>query len=67
MYAIRKDWFPTPIWHFSIENHQRLNSVLLAETEQEQQRNRSGEALSNILGWHSASNLHKLDSFIEFM
>jgi hypothetical protein len=42
-----------------------LNSVLLAEIEQEQQRDRSGEVLSNVLEWNSVSNLHKLDSFIE--
>ena len=65
MSGTRKDWFPTPIWHFSIADHQRLNSVLLAEIEQEQQRDRSGEVLSNVLGWHSASNLHKLDNFFE--
>jgi hypothetical protein len=65
MSGTRKDWFPTPIWHFSIEDHQRLNSVLLAEIEQEQQRDRSGEVLSNVLGWNSVSNLHKLDSFIK--
>jgi uncharacterized protein (TIGR02466 family) len=61
----RTDWFPTPIWHFSIENYQQLNTVLLAEIDREQQRDCRGEQLSNILGWHSASNLHKLDSFAE--
>ncbi len=65
MSSSRTDWFPTPIWHFSIDNYQQLNTVLLAEIDREQQRDCRGEQLSNILGWHSASNLHKLDIFAE--
>ena len=62
----RKDWFPTPIWHFTIDNYQALNSVLLEEIDREQQKNPRGINSSNILGWHSSNNLHKLDRFAEF-
>ena len=62
----RKDWFPTPIWHFTIDNYQALNSVLLEEIDREQQKNPRGISSSNILGWHSSNNLHKLDRFAEF-
>jgi uncharacterized protein (TIGR02466 family) len=62
----RKDWFPTPVWHFSIEDHEQLNSLLLAEIAEEQQRDRQGENLSNILGWHSASNLQERAACYDF-
>jgi uncharacterized protein (TIGR02466 family) len=65
MSSSRKDWFPSPVWHFSIDNYQQLNSVLLAEIDRERQRDPRGEQLSNILGWHSASNLHKLSGLAE--
>ncbi len=67
MSGSRNDWFPTPVWHFQVENHQQLNSVLLAEIEREQQRDRRGEQLSNILGWHSTSNLHQRESFADLV
>ncbi len=63
MTGSRSDWFPTPVWHFAIDNHQQLNSVLLPEIEAEQQRDRQGEKWSNVLGWHSVSNLHERASF----
>jgi uncharacterized protein (TIGR02466 family) len=66
MSASRNDWFPTPVWHFTIDNHQQLNTILLQEIAEEKQRDRQGERLSNILGWHSASNLHHRDRFGEF-
>lgn len=66
MSSSRKDWFPTPVWHFAIDNHEQLNLALLAEIDQERLRDPRGINLSNILGWHSASNLHKLDTFADF-
>jgi uncharacterized protein (TIGR02466 family) len=66
MTASRNDWFPTPVWHFAIDNHQQLNSILLQEINVEQQRDRQGEKWSNILGWHSTNNLHERTSFSEF-
>jgi uncharacterized protein (TIGR02466 family) len=63
----RNDWFPTPVWHFPIDNHQQLNLVLLEEIDRERQRDRRGERLSNILGWHSTSNLHQRDSFADLV
>jgi uncharacterized protein (TIGR02466 family) len=65
MSSSRKDWFPTPVWHFSIDNYQQLNSLLLAEIDRERQRDPRGIQLSNVLGWHSANNLHQLASFAE--
>jgi uncharacterized protein (TIGR02466 family) len=62
----RNDWFPTPIWHFSIDHHPKLNPALLKEIEIEQFRDQKGETVSNILGWHSTNNLHKRDSFNDF-
>jgi hypothetical protein len=63
----RTDWFPTPIWHFSIDDPLQLNSLLLAEISAEQQRDRQGEKWSNVLGWHSVNNLHEREAFAEFV
>jgi uncharacterized protein (TIGR02466 family) len=62
----RKDWFPTPIWHFILDDCQQLNDKLLAEVKAEQQRDSKGEKRSNILGWHSTHDLHQRESFAEF-
>jgi uncharacterized protein (TIGR02466 family) len=62
----RKDWFPTPIWHFILEDCQALNTSLLKEVQAEQQRDPKGEKWSNILGWHSASDLQRRESFAGF-
>jgi uncharacterized protein (TIGR02466 family) len=62
----RKDWFPTPIWHFILDDCQQLNHKLLEEVKAEQQRDQKGEKKSNILGWHSAHDLHQRDGFAEF-
>jgi hypothetical protein len=59
----KNDWFPTPIWHFSIDEHPKLNPALLKEIKTEQDRDQKGETVSNILGWHSTNILHKRDSF----
>jgi uncharacterized protein (TIGR02466 family) len=66
MSSSRNDWFPTPIWHFTVDNYQNLNSILLPEIDAEQQRDREGEKWSNLLGWHSVNNLHERDRFSEF-
>jgi uncharacterized protein (TIGR02466 family) len=63
----RKDWFPTPIWHFILDDYRQLNSLLLQEISAEQKHNSKGEKRSNILGWHSESNLHRRESFAEFV
>jgi len=62
----RNDWFPTPIWHFPIANYEELNADLLLEVKAEQERDRAGQQLSNLLGWHSASDLHKRDRLHHF-
>jgi uncharacterized protein (TIGR02466 family) len=66
MSSSRNDWYPTPVWHFTIDNYQQLNSILLQEIDAEQQRDRQGEKWSNVLGWHSVNNLHELACFYEF-
>jgi uncharacterized protein (TIGR02466 family) len=65
MASSRNDWFPTPIWHFVIDNP-TMNYNLLADVQLEQQRDREGEKWSNVLGWHSVNNLHQRESFGEF-
>jgi hypothetical protein len=55
----RNDWLPTSAWHFTIDNYQQFNPALLTEVIVEQQRDRVGEKWSNVLGWHSKSNLHE--------
>ncbi|WP_310489777.1 TIGR02466 family protein [Chamaesiphon sp. VAR_69_metabat_338] len=62
----RKDWFPTPIWHFNLDNCDRLNNTLIQEIKIEQQHDRQGRKQSNVLGWHSANDLHQRASFTEF-
>jgi uncharacterized protein (TIGR02466 family) len=62
----RNDWFPTPIWHFTIDDHQELNQSLLQEIEAEQQRDQQGEKWSNVLGWHSVNDLHNRVIFAGF-
>ncbi|BAZ41877.1 hypothetical protein NIES4101_78450 [Calothrix sp. NIES-4101] len=66
MSSSRNDWFPTPVWHFTVDNYQQLNSILLQEIDAEQQCDRQGEKWSNVLGWHSVNNLHERKHFYEF-
>jgi len=63
----KNDWFPTPVWHYTVENFQQLNETLWQEIYEEQQRDRQGEKWSNILGWYSVNNLHQRDRFAEFV
>jgi uncharacterized protein (TIGR02466 family) len=61
----RNDWFPTPVWHFMIDDP-TMNLNLLQEVQAEQQRDREGEKWSNVLGWHSVNNLHQRESWAKF-
>ena len=63
MAGSRNDWFPTSVWHFSLENYQQLNPPLLETIYAEERRDSQGEKWSNILGWHSKDMLHERDSF----
>jgi uncharacterized protein (TIGR02466 family) len=49
-----------------LDDYQTLNDILLQEIKSEQQRDQKGEQWSNILGWHSVSNLHQRESFAQF-
>jgi uncharacterized protein (TIGR02466 family) len=66
MSSSRNDWFPTPVWHFNLDNYQDLNISLLAEIREAQKQDPKGEKWSSILGWHSSNNLHQSDRFQEF-
>ena len=65
MTAQRDDWFPTPIWHFDIPNHEQLNQNLLSAIYTEKDKNSQGVNYSNGLGWHSQNHLHQLPEFQE--
>ncbi|MEO0768283.1 MAG: TIGR02466 family protein [Cyanobacteria bacterium J06649_4] len=66
MTGTRKDWFPTAIWHFDIEDGDSLNSTLLREIYRIQQNEPQSLGRSAVFGWHSHNQLHKLDTFQTF-
>jgi len=45
----RQDLFPTPIWHFELENADSLNQKLLSKIDKQQQTD-PGFNISNRLG-----------------
>lgn len=59
----RDDWFPTPIWHFDIPNHEQLNKKLLQAIYVEKQKDNQGVSWSNGIGWHSKDYLHQRPEF----
>jgi len=63
----RDDWFPTPIWHFEVPNHQELNQKLLPEIYAEREKDRQGVNWSNSLGWHSKDYLNQHPAFQEII
>lgn len=63
----RTDWFPTPIWHFSVDNSDLLNTRLLKLIQVERAQDKQGVKMSNILGWHSVDNLQQRDDFEDLM
>ena len=67
MKGIRNDWFPTPVWHFTVDNYEHLNPKLLKLIQVEYAQDPQGVQMSNILGWHSIDNLDKRDDFQDFM
>ncbi len=67
MHGSRQDWFPTPIWHFKLEDFQSVNQMLLSAIDEERKRDCKGEQWSNVLGWHSIDTLHQRDSFQQFI
>src|SRR5688572_15194755 len=58
---LRKDYFPTIIFQYDVEDSEHLNKTLLGLTYAERERgiavNKSNTAELGI--WHSATNLHK--------
>lgn len=65
--AMRTDWFPTPIWHFSVDNFEHLNQRLLTLIQAEYAEDKQGLKMSNVLGWHSLDDLNQRDDFQDFM
>ncbi|CAN1209279.1 TIGR02466 family protein [Tumidithrix helvetica PCC 7403] len=59
MVGNRSDWFPTSVWNFDLDTHEKLNQDLLAAIYAEKQRDAQGVSWSNSLGWHSVDNLHQ--------
>lgn len=60
----REDWFPTPVWFFDHPDPAPLNAALLAELRAERARDAAGmPGKSNVLGWHSADDLHRRPGF----
>ena len=45
--------FPTPVFHFKIENYQKLNLELKSYILDLKKKNRDGQKKSNYGGWHS--------------
>ena len=68
MAGTREDWFPTSVWYFQVADHERLNAELLRRIEAERQRDARGVAdRSSVLGWHSATDLHRRPEFAAFV
>lgn len=57
-------WFPTPVYRYEVANYQKINEALLPHIRQYQETN-SGIQGSNILGYHSDSDLHFKPEFNE--
>ncbi|UBF25016.1 hypothetical protein K9N68_25765 [Kovacikia minuta CCNUW1] len=57
--------FPTPLFVFSLENHEGLNLQLL-ELIGQLKRSDPGYTASNVLGWHSRGNLFELKEMQPF-
>jgi uncharacterized protein (TIGR02466 family) len=68
MPGVREDWFPTSIWYFQVEDHERLNAELVRLIEDERRRDNKGVTdRSSVLGWHSAIDLHQRLEFAGFV
>ena len=67
MLGARKDWFPTSIWHFDLDNVATLNQTLLKEIYRVKQSEPQSIGRSAVFGWHSHTQLHKLDTFQAFV
>lgn len=63
----RDDWFPTPIWHFEVPNHEELNQKLLPAIYAEREKDSQGVNWSNSLGWHSKDYLNQQPEFQEIV
>ena len=51
-------WFPTPVYSVMIDSHESMNPQLTEVIRQHQQQHPSIQA-SNMLGYHSNSDLHQ--------
>jgi len=53
------EWFPTPIWRFTVASAPSLNAQLLAVIAAERAQDPAGLQRSTVLGWHSHDQLHQ--------
>jgi uncharacterized protein (TIGR02466 family) len=68
MPGVREDWFPTSIWYFEVDDHERLNAEMLSVIATERDRDAQGVTdRSSVLGWHSATNFHQREEFKEII
>ena len=64
----REDWFPTSVWYFDHPDPGPLNADLLTCLRGEQAADTAGmTGKSNVLGWHSADDLHRRPPFAPLM
>lgn len=58
--------FPTPLFVFKLHEHELIDRVLFQVISQQRSHDTNGQAVSNVLGWHSQGNLFALDEVKPF-
>lgn len=58
--------FPTPLFVFRLHEHELLDQGLFQVISQQRSLDTTGQAVSNVLGWHSQGNLFNLDDMKPF-
>lgn len=68
MLVAQKDLFPCPVWVFDVPNPDGLNADLIRWIADERRRDSEGlSGKSQVLGWHSADDLHLRPEFDPFL
>ncbi len=57
------DWFPTPIWSATVDNHERLNADLMPKIYALRDSDKAGTYLSNVHGWQSELSVQLMEEF----
>jgi uncharacterized protein (TIGR02466 family) len=58
--------FQTPLFVFKLHDHTLIDQVLLKVISEQRSLDASGQAVSNVLGWHSQGNLFGLEEVKPF-